>query len=53
LALDMASALGDDKNLALYLYYSKKYPESLLRKTLGEVGDTSPQNQKKQRCPII
>jgi hypothetical protein len=37
LALDLASKLSDLANLRLYLSYAYKYPESLLRKALGDV----------------
>ena len=53
LALDLAEALNDHKNLALYLFYSKKYPESFLRKVLGEVKEIPAEKiKKKQRCFI-
>jgi len=32
LALDLARELNDYKNLPLYLYYCRKYPEPLIRK---------------------
>jgi biotin operon repressor len=37
LALDLAEALNDRENFALYLSYSKRYPEPLLRRVLGEI----------------
>jgi len=37
LALDFAYKLNDLANLPLYLSYANKYPESLLRKALGDV----------------
>jgi len=37
LALDLAKSLSDLQGLSLYLSYSNKYPESFLRKVLGEV----------------
>lgn len=36
-ALDLADALSDHQSLALYLSYAKRFPESLLRRLLGEV----------------
>ncbi len=37
LAYDLALALDDLPGFPLYLSYSRKYPESLLRKTLGQI----------------
>lgn len=53
LALDLAEALDDLKGLALYLSYSKKYPEYLLRKVLGEVMEIPPEKIKKSRGALF
>jgi hypothetical protein len=37
LAYDLALALDDLPGFPLYLSYCRKYPESLLRKTLGQI----------------
>lgn len=37
LAVDLAHELNDLASLPLYLSYAHKYPESLLRKVLGQV----------------
>jgi hypothetical protein len=37
LALELASKLSDLANLRLYISYAYKYPESVMRKALGEV----------------
>ena len=36
LAVDIAYKLSDLPNIPLYISYANKYPESLLRKALGE-----------------
>ena len=36
LAVDIAYKLNDLANIPLYISYANKYPESLLRKALGE-----------------
>ena len=53
LALDLAEALNDYKNLALYLFYSKKYPESFLRKVLGEVKEIPAEKIKKSKGALF
>lgn len=53
LALDLAKALNDLKGLPLYLSYSKKYPETLLRKVLGEVKEIPTEKIKKSRGALF
>ena len=53
LALDLAEVLNDHKNLALYLFYSKKYPESFLRKVLGEVKEIPAEKIKKSKGALF
>ena len=53
LALDLASALSDTKGLRLYLCYAKKYPESLLRKVLGEVKEIPEERIRKSRAALF
>lgn len=53
LALDLAEALNDNKNLSLYLSYSKRYPESFLRKVLGEVKEVPAEKTKKGRGALF
>jgi biotin operon repressor len=50
LALDIARELNDLQSLPLYLSYSKKYPESLLRMLLGEVMELPLKKIKKGRA---
>ena len=52
-AMDIASALNDYQNLALYRSYSKKYPASLLWKVLGEVERVPPEKIKKSRGALF
>jgi len=53
LALDIARELNDLKSLRLYLSYAKKYPESLLRKVLGEVKEIKRSKLKKGRAAFF
>ena len=53
LAMDIASALGDHKNLALYISYSRRYPVWLLRKVLGEVKEIPAEKIKKSRGALF
>jgi len=53
LALDLAKALNDRKGLSLYLSYSKKYPESFLRKVLGGVKEIPDRKIKKSRGALF
>ncbi|TKJ32896.1 MAG: hypothetical protein CEE38_21995 [Planctomycetes bacterium B3_Pla] len=53
LAVDLARALNDYQGLALYLSYCKKYPESLLRRVLGEVKEVPSKNIKKSRAALF
>jgi len=53
LAMDIATALGDHKNLALYISYSRKYPIWLLRKVLGEVKEIPSEKIKKSRGALF
>ena len=52
-AVKIATALNDYKNLALYRSYSKKYPASLLWKVLGEVEMVPPEKIKKSRGALF
>lgn len=53
LALDLAEALNDRKGLRLYLSYTKRYPENLLRRVLGEVKEIPEKNIKKSRGALF
>jgi hypothetical protein len=53
LALDIARELNDLKSLPLYLSYAKKYPETLLRKYLGEVKEIPIKKIKKGRAALF
>ena len=53
LALDLANALKDSKGLPLYLSLSKRYPESFLRKVLGEVKEIPDHKIKKSRGALF
>jgi len=53
LALDLAESLDDLQGLPLYLSYSKKYPESFLRKVLGEVKEVPPGKIKKSKGALF
>lgn len=53
LAKDLAITLNDLQALPLYLSYSKKYPESLLRKILGEVKEIPQDKIKKSRGALF
>jgi len=53
LALDLAKALKDIKGFRLYLSLSKRYPESLLRRVLGEVKEIPDEKIKKSRGALF
>ncbi len=53
LALDLAEGLNDHKGFLLCLSYSKKYPESLLRKVLQEVKALPDKKIKKSRGALF
>jgi hypothetical protein len=53
LALDLAKSLNDYDGLALYISYSRKYPESLLRRVLGEVKEIPAEKIKKSRAALF
>jgi biotin operon repressor len=53
LALDLAQALNDLRGLPLYLSYARKYPESLLRKVLGEVKEIPDEKIKRRRAALF
>ena len=53
LALDLAKALNDLQALPLYLSYSKKYPDHLLRKVVGEVLEIPQHKIKKTRGALF
>jgi len=46
LAVDIAKALNDFRNLSFYLYYSKKYPDSS-RKVFEDIKGMAPENIRK------
>jgi DNA-binding Lrp family transcriptional regulator len=53
LALDLAEELDDYKGLPLYISFAKKYPESLLRKILGQVKEIPREKIKKSRGALF
>lgn len=53
LAFDLADALRDRKGISLYLSYAKKYPESFLRRVLGEVKEIPDHKIKKSRGALF
>ena len=53
LALDLADALNDRKALGLYLSYSRRFPESLLRKALGEAKEIPKEQIRKSRAALF
>jgi hypothetical protein len=53
LALDLAKSLNDYDGLALYISYSRKYPESLLRRVLSEVKQIPDERIKKSRAALF
>lgn len=53
LAQDLAAALNDRGSLPLYLSYARRYPESLLRRALGEVQEMPARAIKKSRGALF
>ena len=53
LALDLAQSLNDPKGLPFYLSLARRYPETLLRKVLGEVREIPPEKIKKSRGALF
>lgn len=53
LALDLAQALGDLRNLSLYLSYARQYPESLLRMLLGRVKEVPQEKIRTSRAAFF
>jgi len=53
LALDLADALSDRKGLYLYLHYARRFPESVLRQTLGAVREIPLEKIKKSRAALF
>jgi DNA-binding transcriptional ArsR family regulator len=53
LAAELAEALNDRKGFNLYLAYTRKYPESLLRRTLSEVKAVPEEKIKKGRPALL
>jgi hypothetical protein len=53
LALDIARELNDLKSLPIYISYARRYPESLLRRVLGEVKEIKPEKIKKGRAALF
>lgn len=53
LALDLATSLDDIKGIALYLSYSRKYPEHLLRRIMSEVRAIPDNKIKKGRGALF
>ncbi len=53
LAYDLAEALHDLPGFPLYLSYARKYPESLLRETVGRVREVPPSKIKTSRGALF
>jgi len=53
LSVDLAKELNDRKNLSLYLHYAEKYPESFLRRVLGEVKEIPAERIKKSKAALF
>ncbi len=53
LAFDLAEALHDLPGFPLYLSYARKYPESLLRETMGRVREVPPGKIKTSRGALF
>ena len=53
LAFDLATALNDRKSLFVYLSYAKRYPESILRRILGDVKEIPAGKIKKSRAALF
>ncbi len=53
LAHDLAEALNDRENISVYLFYANKYPETLLRRTLGEVNEIPDEKIIKGRAALF
>lgn len=53
LALDVAAALQDTENLPYYLSVSRKCPEDIIRKILGEVKEVPEERIKKSRGALF
>ena len=53
LALEVAEVFNDRKNLRQYMFYCRKYPESLIRRALVEVNETPCSRIKKSRAALF
>jgi hypothetical protein len=53
LAMELARDLDDYQGLPFYIYLSKNYPESLLRKILGQVKNIPQDKIKKSRGALF
>jgi DNA-binding MarR family transcriptional regulator len=53
LALDLAQALDDRRNLLFYISCARRYPESSLRRVLGEVKEIPQESIKKGRAALF
>jgi len=53
LALELADALDDRKSFALYISYSQRYPEGLLRKALAQAKAVPSEKIKKSRAALF
>lgn len=53
LAFDLAEALDDRKSLSVYLSYARRYPESILRRILGDVKEIPISEIKKSRAALF
>lgn len=53
LVIDIAQALEDQKNLAFYLAYTQRFPESLLRRALGEAKEVPAEMIRKSRAALF
>jgi len=53
LALDLANALDDRRGLALYLSYTRRFPEPVLRRALGIVKEIPSEKIRKSRAAFF
>lgn len=53
IAYDLAEALNDPEGIALYISYAKRFPESLLRGTLGDVLEIPDEKIRKSRAALF
>jgi len=53
IAYDLAEALNDPEGIALYISYARRFPESLLRGTLGDVMEIPQERIRKSRAALF